>query len=553
MPVFEIETPAGSFEVEAPDEATALKALDGFMPQASSEQEVYVTSGTSRPSALEDVVASGASGVARGAADLIGFPGTIGDVMRSAGQWALRKGYEVATGEAPSPEGDMVERFFAGNPEMERLMIGGGASPLGGQNLKKVASAVTGGATDYQPYTTAGEYSRTVGEFLPDAAAFGGGTVSNLLRNGVVPAVTSETAGQMTEGTALEPFARVAGAVGGSLLANSRLLGARNAEALPTAAEIKQSAGYAGLKEPMKEARLTKDAYQKILRDVWGEAQDFGLTTKLKQQFGGTLRDFAQRVDDGGATLYDLELLRRSLRNAAGDKLDDAAQALSAKLIDRLDESVDALSSANIAARGDAGRPIVDALKDAREVYRTGKKAEIVEEAIRKAQTQASGVENGLRIQFRSILNSPKQRKNFTKDELNAMIQLSSGNFTQNALRWLGTFGVPIDQGRNFLGSLTGGGVGAALGSAVGGPAGASVGGIAIPAIGTAAKFAASRMAQNNADTLEAMIKAGPGAAQRFAEAARQAQAAGREGILRGLLQSQSAAQVPYSREYGRR
>ena len=158
-----------------------------------------------------------------------------------------------------------------------------------------------------------------------------------------------------------------------------------------------------------------------------------------------------------------------------------------------------------------------------------------------------------MRIQFRSILNSPKQRKNFTKDELNAMIQLSSGNFTQNALRWLGTFGVPIDQGRNFLGSLTGGGVGAALGSAVGGPAGASVGGIAIPAIGTAAKFAASRMAQNNADTLEAMIKAGPGAAQRFAEAARQAQAAGREGILRGLLQSQSAAQVPYSREYGRR
>jgi len=30
MPVFEIETPAGSFEVEAPDEATALKAVQQF-------------------------------------------------------------------------------------------------------------------------------------------------------------------------------------------------------------------------------------------------------------------------------------------------------------------------------------------------------------------------------------------------------------------------------------------------------------------------------------------------------------------------------------------
>lgn len=520
--------------------------VEGYDPQTGEVTPQVAPD--DQPSMIGDMLASGASGVARGAADLVGLPGTIADAIHSGGRFALKKGYELATGDEPSPSGGFVERLFAGSPELDKLMIGGGSNPMSGQNLRKALSYISGGATDYQPKTTPGEYARTVGEFLPGAAAFGGVSPGNLVRVGAIPAVSSEAAGQLTKDTAFEPYARIGGAIVGGMVGSSKLLGG-STETLPTAREIRQSAGYAGLKEPMKGAKLTNEAYGKILKDVWDEAQDFGLTTKLKSQFGTTLRDFAERASKGdGASLYDLELLRRSLRNAAGDKLDDAAQALSAKLIDKLDESVDALSAASLAAMGDTGRPIVDALKQAREVYRTGKKAGIVEDAIQKAQNQASGIENGLRIQFRRIINSDKLRKNFTKDELNAMIQLSRGNFTQNALRWLGTFGVPIDQGRNFLGSLSGGGVGATVGGAIGGPVGATIGGFALPAAGTAAKIGASRMAQNNANTLEAMVKAGPGAAEQFANAAHQAKAVGREGILRALSQSQSAAQVPYSR-----
>lgn len=265
------------------------------------------------------------------------------------------------------------------------------------------------------------------------------------------------------------------------------------------------------------------------------------------------MTDFLKRAkDSGGASLNDLELLRRSLRNAAGDKLNPATQALSARLVDRLDTAVDALSASNIAAAKDAGRPIVDALREAREVYRTGAKAQLIEDAMSRAQQTASGVENGLRIEFRKLANNPKLLRNFTPTERVAIQQVARGNFASNVLRWLGTFGVPIDQGRSFLGSLSGGGVGATVGGMLGGPVGATVGGFALPAAGTAAKLGASRATQGLANTAEALVKAGPQAQGAYTASQAARQVAGREDLLRALLQSQSAARIPYARERAR-
>lgn len=498
------------------------------------------------PGVASDVVASGASGIARGAADLVGLPGTVADLVNSGGRWALRSGYELATGAAPSSEGGAVERFFAGpSQEVEQMLLGGNV--LSGERFRDAASTITGGATDYQPYTTAGEYARTIGEFLPGGAAFGGATAANLARYTLAPALGSETAGQLTEGTSLEPYARIAGALAGGIAGN-RVGG--GATKLPTASEIKQSAGYGQLNDAMKNARLNGSAYKRIVGDIWKEANDFGLTTDLKSRFGGTLRDFVQRAEaSGGASLYDLELLRRSLRNAAGNTLDKSSQALSSKLVEKLDDAVDALSAASIAGSKETGRPVVDALKEARETYRIGIKAQMVEDAIQRAQSAASGMENGLRIEFRKLVNNPKLARNFSDVEKEAMRAVAEGNFTNNALRWLGTFGVPIDQGRNFLGSLSGGGVGATIGGAIGGPAGATVGGFALPAIGTAAKAAASRQTQNLAGIAEALVKGGRGASQSYGAALAANQEAGRKAILRALLQSQSALRTPYARE----
>lgn len=66
----------------------------------------------------------------------------------------------------------------------------------------------------HEPQTTAGKYARTIGEFTP-GALFGGGIVQRAVGNVVAPAVASEAAGQATEGTSLEPWARVAGGIAG--------------------------------------------------------------------------------------------------------------------------------------------------------------------------------------------------------------------------------------------------------------------------------------------------------------------------------------------------
>ena len=209
MPKFEITTPDGRFEVTAPDEQTAMQALKG---QQSAEGPGYI----------EDMAKAGASGLARGTMDLVGLPGTIGDVLNSGGQWALRKGYEAVTGSAPSSKGGMVERFFAGpTPEVEAKLIGGGRNPLGGANLRKQASDATGGATEYKAKTRPGKYAGTVGEFIPGAVAFGAGNPENIIRYGVVPGLASEAAGQMTEGSALEPLARAGAAIAAPGLYNA--------------------------------------------------------------------------------------------------------------------------------------------------------------------------------------------------------------------------------------------------------------------------------------------------------------------------------------------
>jgi hypothetical protein len=79
----------------------------------------------------------------------------------------------------------------------------------------------------YKPQSTAGEYVRTIGEFAPALLTGGAAAGSSMAARAgsraaqvAVPAVASETAGQLTEGTAFEPIARVAGAIAGTRAPN---------------------------------------------------------------------------------------------------------------------------------------------------------------------------------------------------------------------------------------------------------------------------------------------------------------------------------------------
>lgn len=119
------------------------------------------------------------AGVGRGTAGLVGLPGTLGDAFNSG------------------------MSYLTGLPELPK-------SPVSASGLQSGLSMLTGGASDYEAQTTPGEYAGTVGEFLPGAAL---GGVGSAVRFGVLPGIASEAAGQATEGSSLEPYARVAAAL----------------------------------------------------------------------------------------------------------------------------------------------------------------------------------------------------------------------------------------------------------------------------------------------------------------------------------------------------
>ena len=132
-----------------------------------------------------DIAKSLPTGVVEGLTGMVGLPGSLYNMI---------------------PEGLRSPTSILGNlPSGEELNQG-------------IRSQI--GYDYYQPQTVAGEYSRTLGEFMPGALAPGGALTR--AASVAVPAFTSETAGQIARGmsggerdTNAENFARLLGGLGG--------------------------------------------------------------------------------------------------------------------------------------------------------------------------------------------------------------------------------------------------------------------------------------------------------------------------------------------------
>lgn len=172
--------------------AGTLPMRPGSEMAAQAADEAALAQMQPAPSTPADVAKSFGSGLLSGSAQLVGLPGTISDLLEAGvvkgANYLL--GTDLKTGEE----------------------LTGAPSPVSGQGIVNFLGA----PAQYEPKTTPGEYAQTIGEFLPMAAT--GGT-SGAIRYGVIPAIASETAGQVTEGTAAEPYARAAAAVLASLAA----------------------------------------------------------------------------------------------------------------------------------------------------------------------------------------------------------------------------------------------------------------------------------------------------------------------------------------------
>ncbi len=167
----------------------------------------------------QDAVRSLPTGIATGITQLLGLPGTMRDALGVSG------GRQVSN--------------LPTTAQLDALLQAG----IGNY---------------YEPQTVAGEYARTIGQNLPGAIVPGG--VATKAASVIAPALLSETAGQLTEGTPYETPARIAGGVVGGLgvgLGNQFAGGARGIireategvtpQQLQLAAALRQNASRLGV------------------------------------------------------------------------------------------------------------------------------------------------------------------------------------------------------------------------------------------------------------------------------------------------------------------
>lgn len=172
----------------------------------------------SKAGLVEDVGKSGASALARGGIGLVGLPGTVAGLTRSAAdfienQTVGRAVNYAKTGSLAAPEMVPTKDLIRRN---QSFSIPSPADVISGEALTDAAAKVVPGIK-YQPQTVPGEYVRTVGEFMPGLLS--PGTMAQRIGYGVLaPAFASETAGQATKGTAAEPYARAIAGVGAGVL-----------------------------------------------------------------------------------------------------------------------------------------------------------------------------------------------------------------------------------------------------------------------------------------------------------------------------------------------
>lgn len=187
------------------------------MPRAEFEKRLGIAAPVSGPvssigmaEAAADVAKSAGIGLAQGGIGLATLPGNI----EQLGRLGINKGAEFVGARPPVSNETFLPTY---------------------SDAKSAIEGVTG--KFYEPKTTAGEFARTAGEFA-SLAVGGPAGVANRVARVAVPAVASETAGQLTEGTSLEPWARLAGALAGPRIANVGATSAQRAVTpMPTSAE----------------------------------------------------------------------------------------------------------------------------------------------------------------------------------------------------------------------------------------------------------------------------------------------------------------------------
>ena len=143
---------------------------------------------------------AGALRGASGAVDLLGQAPELLMQLASGGGQRMMEILGLSSGRPPSETQQRALGAVFGDA---------GEQPAPSTVQQEVAKA-TGGYSEYRSPLVAGQYGGTLGEFTGGAAAMPIGGPLRAMGSTVLPAIASETAGQITKGTEYENMARIA-------------------------------------------------------------------------------------------------------------------------------------------------------------------------------------------------------------------------------------------------------------------------------------------------------------------------------------------------------
>ena len=246
---------------------------------------------------------------------------------------------------------------------------------------------------------------------------------------------------------------------------------------------------------------IKPEAFESIPLRLMSLAKREGFNKRIHPKVSAALDEFESSIGKS-PTVSEVDTLRRVMQSAAKSIEPDEAR-IGRAMLDEVDSFLDNLAPSALRTGKENANQVGVLYKDARQLWGRAKRAEVMQTAVELAKDQASGFENGLRTQFRSILGRIKRGKlkGFSKDEIAAMDRVVKGDTAENTAKFLGKFGLSEGHATSMLGAA----VGIAGGAAVGGPIGAVV----VPGVGQVAKGLAQRMTRGNAEFASAITRAG--------------------------------------------
>lgn len=513
---------------------THVNVDDSFLKLSPEEQQSTVDHIAARlpkaaapqGSSVGGVAKSLGTGLAEGAIGLAGLPGEVGQLASNIGS----KLPDAPTPDSGSILGRLAKFLKDESAKSANLPAAQGSGDLPGSyipptsdQLQKSVEDVTG--PFYKPQGVVEGVANKIGQFAP--AMLGGpeSLVTKALTRVAAPALASEGAGELTKGTAAEPYASTAAALlaGAAVPAGVRkfqdmVAASKAAKLIPTTQDIKAASRTLYQHPDVAAVQIHPDAVSDLADSISSDlqhGQNSGFRPANEPKVFNAIDELHTASNEGRpAKIADIDNVRQVLgglakeKDAIGQPTRQAAAA--SRAIDQVNDFLPNLKQSDLLA-GDAVKAN-GILDDARKNWAAYKNSSQVQNLASNAELNAASSHSGANIQnatkqaFKSLLkNNAGKVASWTDDERDALNSIVRGTWTGNAARAAG----------NVLGG--GGGLGMLLGAGAGYESGGVPGALAGAAAGRAFKMIGNRSTLNAVDRLDTMIRSRSPAALKIA------------------------------------